>query len=110
MTIFVAEINGRGVAAFHSDSVPGAERIIRDRVFRDDLMVLATGALPLWDGVAEIQLRAARPDEAARWRVSHARAIRDGNIDGQDGAWITFLVPLADPTRRRRRAISALNR
>src|SRR5262249_16572825 len=33
----------------------------RRRVFRDDLMVLASNGLPLWDGVADIQVRQALP-------------------------------------------------
>ena len=42
MTVYVAEIKGRGIAAFHADNGAEAERLVRDRVFRDDLMVLAT--------------------------------------------------------------------
>jgi hypothetical protein len=42
MTFYVAEIKGRGVAAFHANNGSDAERLVRDRVFRDDLMVLAT--------------------------------------------------------------------
>ena len=49
MTVYVAEIKGRGIAAFHANNGSDAERLVRDRVFRDDLMVLATGGLPLWD-------------------------------------------------------------
>lgn len=102
MTVYVADIEGRGVAAFQADSGVDAERFVRDRVFRDDLMVLATGGLPLWDGIADIQVRRARPDEEARWRASRAKAVRDGNIEGNEEAWIAFLVALSDPGRRRR--------
>ena len=45
MTVYVAEIKGRGIAAFHANNGSDAERLVRDRVFRDDLMVLATGGL-----------------------------------------------------------------
>jgi hypothetical protein len=102
LTVYVADIEGRGVAAFQADSGVDAERFVRDRVFRDDLMVLATGGLPLWDGIADIQVRRARPDEEARWRASRAKAVRDGNIEGNEEAWIAFLVALSDPGRRRR--------
>jgi len=44
MTVYVAEIKGRGIAAFHADNGAEAERLMRDRVFRDDLMVLASKA------------------------------------------------------------------
>jgi hypothetical protein len=101
MTVYVADIEGRGVAAFHADSGPDAERLVRDRIFRDDLMALASGGLPLWDGVADIQVRQARPDEEARWRASHANAIRRGDIEADEQAWIAFLVTLTNPDRRK---------
>jgi hypothetical protein len=101
MTVYVADIGGRGVAAFQADSDSDAE-LARDRVFRDDLMVLTTGGLPLWDGVSAIEIRQARSGEAAKWRASHARAISQGNIEGADEAWIAFLVALTDPHRRGR--------
>jgi hypothetical protein len=75
---YVAEIKGRGIAAFHADNGSDAERLVRDRVFRDDFMVLATGGLPLWDGVTDIEVRLARPDEEVKWRASRAKAIRQG--------------------------------
>jgi hypothetical protein len=74
VTVYVAEIKGRGIAAFHADTGSEAERVVRDRVFRDDLMVLASGGLPLWDGVTDIEVRPARPDEEAKWRASRAKA------------------------------------
>src|SRR6266576_4086987 len=96
MTVYVAEIKGRGIAAFHADNGSDAERLVRDRVFRDDLMVLATGGLPLWDGVTDIEVRLARPDEETKWRASRAKAIRQGNIEENDVGWIAFLVALTD--------------
>ena len=63
VTVYVAEIKGRGIAAFHADTGSEAERLVRDRALRDDLMVLATGGLPLWDGVTDIEVRLARPDD-----------------------------------------------
>jgi hypothetical protein len=102
MTVYVADIKGRGVVAFSADSGADAERLVRDRVFRDDLMALASGGLPLWDGVTDIQVRQARPDEEARWRASHANAIRRGDIETGEPAWLAFLVALTDPERRKR--------
>ena len=94
MTVYVAEIKGRGIAAFHADNGAEAERLVRDRVFRDDLMVLASNGLPLWDGVAGIQVRQALPWEEAKWRASRAKAIRQCNIEREDDSWIAFLVAL----------------
>ena len=65
------------------------------------LMVLATDGLPLGDGMADIQVRPAFPEEEARWRASRAKAIRHGNIEREDDTWIAFLVALTDLDRRR---------
>ena len=99
MTVYVAEIKGRGIAAFHADNGAEAERFVSDRVFRDDLMVLASNGLPLWDGVADIQVRRALPGEEEKWRASRAKAVRRCNIEGEDDSWIAFLVVLTDPDR-----------
>jgi hypothetical protein len=96
VTVYVAEIKGRGIAAFHADTGSDAERLVRDRAFLDDLMVLASGGLPLWDGVTDIEVRPARPDEEAKWRASRAKAIRRGNIEESDVGWVAFLVALTD--------------
>jgi hypothetical protein len=102
MTIYVVEVAGRGIAAFHADNGPAAELRVHDRFLRDDLMVLATDGLPLWDGVTALQVRQALPGEEAKWRASRARAVRQGNIESDDDEWITFLVALTDPGRRKR--------
>jgi hypothetical protein len=96
MTVYVAEIKGKGIAAFHADTVVDAERFACDRLFRDDLMVLTTDGLPLWDGMASIKVRRATPCEEAKWQRSRAKAIRHGNIEREDDAWIAFLVGLTD--------------
>ena len=46
MAIYVAEIKGRGIAAFHADTGPLAELFVRDPAFCDDLMVLAAMGYP----------------------------------------------------------------
>ena len=55
----------------------------------------------MWDGMADIQVRPAFPEEEARWRASRAKAIRHGNIEREDDTWIAFLVALTDLDRRR---------
>ena len=102
MTIYVAEIKGRGIAAFHAATDALAEHSVGDRVFRDDLMVLTTDGLPLWDGVSSIRVRQAQPGEEAKWQASRAKAIRHGNIASEDQTWIAFLVSLSDPDRKKR--------
>jgi hypothetical protein len=103
MAISVAEIKGKGIAAFYADTGPLAELFVRDPAFCDDLMVLASDGLPLWDGMTRILVRQARPDEEAKWRAARAKAIRHGDIESEDHAWIGFLVVLTDPDRRKRR-------
>jgi hypothetical protein len=100
MTIYVAVIKGRGIAAFHAGSGHEAEHFVRDYNFRDDLMTLMTGGLPIWDGLAHIEIRQAFAGEEAKWRASRAKAIRYGNIEDGDDAWVTFLVALTAPGRR----------
>ena len=92
MTVYVAAIKGRGIAAFYAENGAAAMVRVRDRLFRDDLMVLATDGLSLWDGMADIQVRPAFPEEEARWRASRAKAIRHGNIEREDDTWIAFHV------------------
>ncbi len=102
MTVYVVEVAGRGIAAFDADNALAAEARASDRSFRDDLMVLATDGLPLWDGASGLRVRQALPGEEAKWRASRARAIRRGSIESDDDAWIAFLVALTDLTRRKR--------
>ena len=59
-------------------------------VLQHDLMVLATDGLPLWDGMADIQVRPAFPEEEARWRASRAKAIRHGYIETEDDTGSLF--------------------
>src|SRR5260221_10959562 len=75
VTVYVAEIKGRGVAAFHADTGSEAERVGRERVFRDDLMVLASGGLPLWALVTFIAGHPSRPHEHKKFPTAPAQAI-----------------------------------
>jgi hypothetical protein len=81
MAVYVAEIRGRGIVAFNANKAAEAEDLVRDPAILDDLMVLETGGLPIWDGVTEICVRQALPAEEAKWQASRAKAIRNGNVD-----------------------------
>jgi hypothetical protein len=104
MPVYVAAIGSRGIAAFHAEDDSAAALRVCDRSFRDDLMVLATEGRPLWDGMADIDVREALAGEEAKWRTSHAQAVRRGNIEHEDDSWVAFLVPLNDPGRKPRAA------
>jgi hypothetical protein len=93
-TIYVAEIGGRGIAAFNVTSVSAAAGLVRDPAFRDDLMVLQSNGLPLWNGREDILVRQARPAEDARWQRSRAKALRNGDLDDETERWIVFLVAI----------------
>ena len=103
MTVYVAAIKGRGIAAFYAENGAAAMVRVRDRLFRDDLMVLATDGLPLWDGMADIQVRPAFPEEEARWRASRAKAIRHGYIETEDDTgslfWLHSPISTAEDDR-----------
>jgi len=98
MRIFVAEINGRGFAAVNAERIADAEAVLDSSAFEAELMVLESDGAPLWDGETQIRLREARPEEQAAWRASHAEAVREGDIDDEREIWLSFLVPVVDPT------------
>src|SRR5260370_40972844 len=81
--VYVAEIEGRGIDAFHANNGSDGKRLVRGRVFRDALMVLATGCLPLWDGVTDIEGHHPCPDEEAKRRASRAEGVPEGNVGGE---------------------------
>src|SRR5882672_2233515 len=96
MTIYVAEIEGRAVVAFHAETQAEAFHLVREQWFKDDLMVLEFEGKPLWSG-SEIFLREAFGDECGKWEVSRTQARLNGDDDVDDD-WPAFLVPVTDPT------------
>jgi hypothetical protein len=66
MTIYTAEINGRGIAAFDAVDLVAALGWADGTVFQEDLFCLETDGAPLWDGLAEIHVRPALPEEEAK--------------------------------------------
>jgi hypothetical protein len=98
MSIYVVEIEGRGVAAFNDESLPEAKHFALDGAFASDLMTLIHDGKPLWDGSSELFVREAFPEEQHKWRASQVRAMRSGEIDNEASMWVVFLVPVIDPT------------
>jgi hypothetical protein len=95
MTAYVAEINGRAIAAFNAENDIQAEGRASSKPFRGDLTVLENEGQPLWNGADEILVRKALPAEEAQFDASRARAIKDKDVDD---VWLMFLVPVTDPT------------
>jgi len=61
------------------------------------LFCLETDGAPLWDGIAEIHVRPALPEEQAKWQASWARALLRGDVEEGEDPWVAFLVPVVDP-------------
>jgi len=95
MPVYVAEIAGEGVAALNAASELEAEG-----VFQSDCDLSCyhrVDGSALWDGTAKIFIRAAFPEEYAKWDASYARAVQAHEIaDGEE--WVEFLVAVTDPT------------
>ena len=99
MDIYVAEINGRSIAAVNADQISDAESLVKNPAIEIELMVLENDGTPLWDGEAPIGVRPALPEERAVWRDFQNQAIREGDIDaGTPEPRLCFLVPVVDPT------------
>ena len=89
MTVYVAEISGRGIAAFDAASEAEAAVHLADKAFVRDLIVFQHQGRPLWDGVSKIQMRRASPEEAVAWQ--------SGMVVGDEDRFV-FLVPVVDPS------------
>jgi hypothetical protein len=96
MTLYVAEISGRGIVAFDAASDAMARARMAEREFLRDLYVFQNEGRPLWDGVSEIGLREALPKEAEAWRASSVGQLGDA---GAREDRRVFLVPVVDPSR-----------
>ena len=96
MTVYVAEINGRAVAAFNAQNEIQAQVRATSKRFRADLTVLENEGHPLWNGGDEIFVREALPAEEAQFDAFQERAIKGKEIDGADD-WLMFLVPVTEP-------------
>jgi hypothetical protein len=57
MTVYVAEINGRAIAAFNAENEIQAEVRATSKPFRADLTVLKSEGNSLWNGRDEIFIR-----------------------------------------------------
>ncbi|WP_457301224.1 hypothetical protein [Phyllobacterium sp. P5_D12] len=97
MSVFVAEILGRGIVAFDAATEDDAKALLSDEALRRDLHVFQNQGRCLWDGVAEINLRGALPKETEIWQASRATAGQSGERGHDD--WRIFLLPVVDPSR-----------
>jgi hypothetical protein len=89
MTVYVAEIAGRSIAAFDAANDIEAEARLADNPFRRDLIVLQNQGRSLWDGISQIHTRRASPEEASTWQAGRT-------ADGEHR--FVFLIPVVDPS------------
>ena len=92
MTVYVAEISGRGIAAFNAANDIEAEAHLADKAFLRDLIVLQNQGRSLWDGVSQIRMRKSSPEEAETWQA--------GKTSDDENPFV-FLVPVVDPSSDR---------
>ena len=83
--IYTLEIAGRAVLAFEAASGPVALAIASDDAIQQDLKTLESGGTPLWDGHSPLKVRRATADETALFI---------DRVDGDDGDFVVFLVPV----------------
>jgi hypothetical protein len=98
MKIYVAEIDGRPIAAFNASTLSKAAEIIEDPlVMRDEFIVRG-----LCDEDTKISVRPASAEEMAEWKKLHGRTIMLGQFCPRDGEdemlGIAFLIEAPDPT------------
>jgi hypothetical protein len=99
MSVYVAEINGRGIAAVNADQISDAEEFVKNPAIELELMLLECDGVPLWDGETPICLRAALPQEQAMWEDFEDQVRRENRIDqDKHEPPLCFLVPVVDPT------------
>jgi hypothetical protein len=96
MTVYVAEISGRGIVAFEAANDVEATARLADKVLLRDLRVLQNQGRSLWDGVSKISLRKAFPKELEIWLTRPAAAAL--SISEDDKNWRIFLIAVVDPS------------
>jgi len=100
MAIYVAEVNGRGLAAFDAADETAADAFVDDEAFRANLIVLEHDGAPLWDGTTDVLVREAFPEELDVWETCRARASLPDTGGDRDGH-VVYLVEVVDPAGRR---------
>jgi hypothetical protein len=97
MTIYVAEINGRAVAAINAEGNFIAEDWLGGPAFHSELLRLRDeDGDPIWDGEAEIHVRAARSQEEQIWERKRAEAVTEAQVDDDEATVLVFLIPMFD--------------
>ncbi|RDI60978.1 hypothetical protein [Microvirga subterranea] len=91
--MFTLEIGGRPVAVTDAEEAQ-AWAIFESDEFRQDLTVLTSGGLPLWDGKARLSIRPSSDEEVSAFEAPVLDAADGLDDDEEDSLSVTFLVPI----------------
>src|SRR5258708_39945013 len=91
LSIFTIEVDGRPTLAFEAKRYSGAEAICEDEELRATLRLLKSGEGPICGDNARLDVRLARPDEAAVYRPAA------GTSQSIDDLLLAHLVELDGP-------------
>jgi hypothetical protein len=97
MNLFTIEIAGLAIVVFPEENLSAARQLVEDGFMRDDLMCLDHEGHTLWDGEAELFVRAAEDEEIDEWEEGFAEAHASGEADIADKEdWAVFLIEVTD--------------
>jgi len=85
--MFTLEIGGRPIAITDAEEAQ-ARAIFESGEFKQDLAVMTSDGVPLWDGKARLSIRPASDDEVSAFEAPVL------DEDEEDSLSVTFLVPI----------------
>ncbi|GJD37495.1 hypothetical protein [Methylobacterium aerolatum] len=103
--MFTLEIEGTAVAVINSDEASAKDLFTCDG-FKEDIRTMTSGGKPLWDGKADLKVRASNEDEIEIFEDALAEDDGEGEFvddpryegaeegDDEDEADIVFLVDI----------------
>ncbi|MEN9709871.1 MAG: hypothetical protein RIQ68_2279 [Pseudomonadota bacterium] len=91
--MFTIEIAGRAIAVTNADQSQARE-LIESEEFREDLAFLLSNGKPVWDGKAELVLRAAKADEVEEFE--DAEDLDDDEMEDDGDPAVVFLIDIDD--------------
>lgn len=91
--MFTLEIGGKPIAITDADEAR-AWAIFESDEFRQDLTVLTSDGVPLWDGRARLSIRPSSDEEISSFEAPVLDAADGLDEDGEDSLSVTFLVPI----------------
>jgi hypothetical protein len=89
--MFTLEIAGMPIAITDADEAE-ARDIFESDEFKQDLTALTSEGIPLWDGQAPLNIRAASREEITAFKAPDQDL--DDDADEDEGLFVTFLVPI----------------